>query len=136
MRTLKLVFGICLMVVFLISCKTIESNVVKVNVSETIYQEGFLNIVEIMQTWNIAPLMGSIGGMPMYGFTNPNLQADIQYVLVLLYMDMPVGYTYLLDGEPFVYFINEETLDFKLLTDTDKEQWKLNFQEIFLLDGI
>jgi len=133
MKRLKLALGICPVVVFLISCKTIETNVVKVNMLETTYSKGYLNIVEIMNTWNIGPMVGSISGMPMIGFTNTNLQEDIQYVIVVMYMNIPIAYVYLLDGEPYVYFKNKENGSFEIIPGADKEQWKLNFQQMFLL---
>ena len=135
MRNLKLAFGICLMVVFLISCKTIETNVAKVDMPETIYHEGRLNIVEVMQTWEPGEYMSSIGGMPMIGFINPDKQQDIQYVIVALYQNMPVAYAYLLRGEPYIYYLNED-VGFELLPDTDKKQWKLNFKDMFGLTEI
>ena len=135
MRKLKLVFGICLIGLFLVSCRTAGTNVVKVDMPETVYQKGCLNILEIVSTWDSAPIMSSIGGMPMYGFINPNEQQDIRYVIVLSYKDMPVGYVYLLHGEPYCYFI-DKTGVFRLLPEVDKEQWKSNFEMMFLLEGV
>ena len=40
MRKLKLVLGICLIGLFLVSCGTTRTTVVKVNMPITVYQEG------------------------------------------------------------------------------------------------
>ena len=113
--------------------KDLNSDVV--DMPETVYQEGYLNIIEVMNTWESGPKMGSIGGMPVYGFINPNIDEDIQYVVVVMYMGMPVGYVYLLQGEPYGYFI-DKLGNFKLRPETNKEQWKSNFKMLFgLTDG-
>lgn len=135
MRKLKFVLGICLIGLFLVSCGTTRTNVVKVNMPETVYQEGYLNIIDVISTWEPGPMMNSIGGMPIYGFINPNKQQDIRYVIVLSYMNMPVGYVYLLHGEPYCYFI-DKTGVFQLRPEANKEQWKSNFEMMFLLEGI
>ena len=135
MRKLKLVLGICLIGLFLVSCQTVGTNAVKVSMPETIYSEGFLNIMEIIDTWNPGPMMTSIGGMPVYGFINPDEQQDIRYVAVIVYQNMPVGYAYLLQGEPYVYFITEVG-NFEILPDVDKKQWKANFEMMFLLEEV
>lgn len=128
-----------LSVLFIFACAAVKDRVVvdinTVNMSEMIYQEGYLNIAEVISTWKPGPLMSSIGGMPMYGFINPDEQQDIQYVIVITYRNMPVGYTYLLHGEPYAYFMSKKG-NFEPLLNIDKEQWKLNFEDMFLLESL
>ena len=123
-----ILLGACFLLLF--ACAH-QSDTVAIDMPETIYQEGRLNIIEVMQTWELAPLMNSIGGMPMIGFINPDEQQEIQYVIIALHQNMPIAYTYLLKGEPYVYFLDEEK-GFVIMTEgVDKEQWKSNFKNMF-----
>ena len=140
MKSLKLVLGICLMVVFLISCKTIEVNVVKQStVSEMAYSYVDIDPIVIGQTWEeVIKVPINMYVTEIY-FRNPDTDAPIQFATLVVMPGGIGGYSYIVDGQIYVYGFFPETNSYKSVWEDFEEDvkqlWYEDYENYFGLSN-
>ena len=141
MKSLKLVLGICLMVIFFISCKTIETNVVKQStVGEMTYSYVDIDPVVIGDTWESVISVPISQFMVEVYFKNPDIDAPIQFASLVATPGGVAAYSYMIDGKINVCEFNTETLTYGSawagLTEEMKQMWYDDYRTYFGLDNI
>ena len=140
MKTSKLVLGICLAVIFLISCKTAENVVKQSTVDKNTYSYVDIDPMVIGQTWNeVTRVPYDRFTVEMY-FCNPDKNALIQFATVFVTPAGVSAYSFMINGIinvcQFNAQINAYVSVWNDLTDTHKAQWQADYQEYFKIGGV
>jgi len=132
---------ICLFVINLLACKTIETNVVKQStVSEQAYSYIDIDPLVIGQTWGEpvarVPLNQFI--VELY-FKNPDIDAPIQFATLVVTPAGVAGYSYMLNGKINICEFNDKTNAYESgldsISEESKQVWYDDYKTYFGLSG-
>jgi len=138
MRKLKLVFGICVVVIFLAGCKTTEVNIVKKSTMvETGISYTYVDIdpFVIGQTWDALITVSINQFMAEIYYLNPDKDATIQFATLVVSPAGIGGYSYMVNGQIYVCAFNEEKKGYESVWNTldaeSKQQWRDDYKTNF-----